>query len=264
MTRGGVAVALSVVLLGVPACGGALRPLPMPGAPAPEAAPAVRTALAPCASLTSVTAEVAVRGRIEGQRLRGRVLLGADAPDALYLEAPAPFGASFVQLWARDGLAQIYFPRLHRVVPRSTPAEALEALTGLPLDARLLRRLLLGCPPEDVDPSPVATSATARWLVVPGTPALYLRGGQGAMPWQLVAMVQQGPRGWRVDYEERAGGRPRVVRVSSEARRGDLTLTLSQVETNVPLPDAAFRAQWPADAEVVSIDAVPDVTGVGR
>lgn len=264
MTRGGVAVALLVMLLGVSACGAALRPLPMPGAPAPEAAPAVRTALAPCASLTSVTAEVAVRGRIDGHRLRGRVLLGADAPDALYLEAPAPFGAPFVQLWARNGAAQIYFPRLHRVVPQSTPAEALEALTGLPLDAQLLRRLLLGCPPESVDASTVATGATGRWLVVPGTPALYLRGGQGAAPWQLVAMMQEGPRGWRVDYDDRGSGRPSVVRVSSETRRGDLTLTLSQVETNVQLPDAAFRSQWPADAEVVSIDAVPDLTGVGR
>ena len=56
---------------------------------------------------------------------------------------------------------------------------------------------------------------------------------------------------WRAEYRDRQNGLPRSIRVTSvddDGRTGaafDLTLALSQVETNVPLGADVFRVEVP-------------------
>ena len=90
----------------------------------------------------------------------------------------------------------------------------------------------------------------------------YLHRNGPAERWQLVALVTReaaGRPGWRADFAQFAAGLPRRITVASA---GDvprsasfaLQLALSQVDTNVPLGDEAFRVRLPADAVRMSLD----------
>jgi hypothetical protein len=61
------------------------------------------------------------------------------------------------------------------------------------------------------------------------------------------------------DYPAFTGGRPSVLRLRESSTGGskpqvDLSLSLSQVELNAPLPATAFEVTVPADAAPISLE----------
>ena len=236
------------------ACGARLMKLPSgPGAPAPDAREALAEATAACRAVSTMTAEIAVTGSAGGHRVRGRLLAGVAPPASARLEAVAPFGQPFFIFVSRNNDATLLLPREDRILEHGRPAAVLDAVAGIPIDASDLRETLTGCAfAPDV--------AGARqlgdvWRIIPDGPGyVYLRRDSR---WQLVAMVRRDPEGrdWRVEYSDFSAGLPRTIRLTSlVGDRFDLTLRLSQVETNVPLDADVFRVQIPRTSQPITID----------
>jgi hypothetical protein len=205
----------------------------------------------------SLTAEIAVSGSVGGQRVRAHLVAGATA-SAARLEAVAPFGAPLFIFVAdgRDGT--LYFPRDARVVEHGAPAQLLEAVAGVPLEASDLLPSLTGCAPADRLSDPQAIGE--QWRTASGAAGekVYLRRERTTDRWRLVAVVHgtTGSAGsWRAEYDDFRDGLPRVVRfASADQRRFAIQLALSQVETNVALGPEAFRVDVPRDAERITVD----------
>jgi hypothetical protein len=239
-------------------CGAPLMKLPAgPGAPASDAVEALVQATAVCRGVRTLTAEVAASGKVSGQRFRVRLSAGVAAPASARLEAVAPFGPPIFILAATNDEATLLLPRDDRVLQRGRSAEVLDAVAGVPLSAADLHAVLTGC-------APAATGAEGRelgadWRLVNDTTAgaLYLHRQGPSQPWQLVSVVG---RAWRVDYRDPLNGLPRAIRVTSVAgdrdsdASFDVTLALSQVETNVALGADVFRVDVPRTAKPITLD----------
>jgi hypothetical protein len=118
-----------------------------------------------------------------------------------------------------------------------------------------LRLVLTGCTSEMLRPEGRALGDDWRVIAEGGGEALYLHRAGGGQPWQLVAALRPS---WRVDYRDHLNGLPRSIRLTStrEAASGsfDLTLALSQVETNVPLGADVFRVDVPPAAQPITLE----------
>jgi outer membrane lipoprotein-sorting protein len=237
-------------------CGASLIKLPTgPGVPAPNAADALSQASAACRGINSMTAEIGVSGSVGGSRLRGRLLAGLSEPSNARLEAPAPFGQPVFIFAAQGSEATLLLPRARRVLEHGRPDAVLEAVTGVPMTPAELRTTLTGCP-GDVATGEAMTVGNG-WIVFPGPRRVYLRQGRPADPWRVVATVQQDTGGteWRTDYGNFVGDLPRSIRLaSSDGRRFNLRLVLSQVETNVPIDAEAFRVQVPSGSDPITLE----------
>jgi len=228
-----------------------------PGAPAPDAADALKQATASCVGIRTLTAEVAASGKVSGQRVRVRLSVGVDAPASARLEAVAPFGPPIFILVATNDDATLLLPREDRVLQHGRPADVLDAVAGVPLSAADLHAVLTGCAPAMTQSEGRALGDDWRLMNGAAGDALYLHRSGAAQPWQLVSVVR---RAWRVDYREALNGLPRTMRITSVARDGgagssfDLTLALTQVETNVPLGADVFRVDIPRAARPITLD----------
>lgn len=239
-----------------------------PSTPAPDARNWFEKAAAPCLGARTLTAEIGVSGRVAGRKLRGRVLAGFERPGALRLEAPAPFGAPIFILASRANRAVLLLPRDHRVVRDAPLEDVLEALTGIRRTSDDLLALLAGCLVAD----PRADRSDARQFRT-GWASVGLEGGVEAFlrrngsRWQIVAgrrIARFGgsPAGeWTVVYDDLSGTFPGTVRLSQAVPRQDapgvaaeLTLRVSQLETNLPIDPAAFMLRVPDDAVTMSIE----------
>jgi hypothetical protein len=239
-------------------CGAPLMKLPAgPGAPAADAADALKQAIATCTGIRTLTAEVAASGKAGGQRFRVRLSVGVAAPASARLEAIAPFGPPIFILAASNDEATLLLPRDDRVLERGRSAEVLDAVTGVPLGAADLHQVLTGCAPAA--PGADGRELGADWRLINDSSggALYLHRAGATQPWQLVSVVR---RAWRVDYRDPLNGLPRAMRVTSvaggreAAAAFDVTLVLSQVETNVPLGADVFTIDVPRSAKPITLD----------
>jgi outer membrane lipoprotein-sorting protein len=239
-------------------CGAPRMTLPTgPGTPAPDAAQALAAASAACGNLTTMTAELAVTGRIGGRRVRTRLLAGLAPPASAYLDAPAPFGASAFVFVTNGEEGTLLLPRDRRVVASGRPAEILEAVTGVPLGPSDLRATLTGCAPEVSTEGAVALGDS--WRLIRGTREVYLHRDSSADAWRLAAVVYREPGrlAWRAEYRDFSGGLPRAIRLTSaDTTRFDLQFTLSQVETNVALDAATFRPKIPPGYTPITIEEI--------
>ena len=227
-----------------------------PGAPAADAADALAQATAACSGIRTLTAELAASGKVGGQRFRARLVAGVAAPASARLEAVAPFGPPIFILAADNDRATLLLPRDDRVLRQGSSAEVLDAVAGVPLSAADLRVVLTGCAPEIVGSEGRALGADWRLITADAGDALYLHRAGATEPWQLVAAMR---RRWRVEYRDHLNGLPRSLRILSADREAgagafDLTLVLSQVETNVPLGPEAFRIEVPRTAQTITLD----------
>jgi hypothetical protein len=138
--------------------------------------------------------------------------------------------------------------------------KVLEAVAGVPLDAAGLRTALTGCVvAPDADR---AKQFGADWRVVPDGPdELYLH--RDSAGWRVVTAVHHSPSAgsaraggdWRAEYRDFQNGLPRSIRfVSSDPKRFDLRLALSQVDLNATLADDVFRVQVPRDANPITLE----------
>lgn len=275
MTIGGNAwcrIAVALVLCAVSIACGAPRGLLLPtegGGPASDADAVYAAAFRRCADLRTLTAELGVSGRAGRQKIRARLLAGFAAPGAIRLEAVAPFGRPGFILAADAEKATLLLPRDGHVLTGAAPGAILEALSGIPLSPDDLRLVLAGCP----DPSAKVTGATrygTTWTVLDfgeGRRA-YFRSRNGQ--WPLTALVRPG---FVAEYPETAaaGVQPPVVRLRDDpcgaadppcaaaaTARFDVTLRVSQVEVNVPLPANAFSVDVPTDVTPISLDELRD------
>jgi hypothetical protein len=257
MTRASLALAVALLTT---CCAAPLMQLPTgAGTPAPDAREALDQALTTCRSIRTISAEVAVSGKVANRGLRGRLLAGLAAPSSAYIEAPAPFGAPMFIFGAEGNDATLLLPRDRRVLQHGRPADVLEAIAGVPLAPDGLREALTGCSTDgEVE---AAQQIGDRWRVVPGAEERYLFRDRPDDPWRLVAVKhrQTGSAEWRAEYDDFEGGMPRTIRlVSADLRRFNLKLSLSQVELNVPLEPGTFRIQVPPGTTPISLDELRD------
>jgi hypothetical protein len=248
--------AAAAVALAPLSCGRAVMKLPT-GAnlPAADGASVVMQATAACAAVSTLTAQIAVNGSVGGRRLRGTLLAGFGRPASARLEAVAPFGQPLFILAAENNSATLLLPRDNRVLPRAPSDAVLEAIAGVPVDAAGLRTTLTGC----AAPNAAATKRFGDdWRSAPAgdTDVYFQRDGRDGM-WQLVAAVHHdAARGdWRAEFRDFSDGLPRTIRlISTDSKRFDLRLALSQVETNVPLGSEAFTVMIPREATPITLD----------
>jgi len=254
------------VAIGAAACAPRLTKLPSgPGTPSLDFAQALVDALAACQRVQSLTAEIAVAGSVGGQRTRGHLVAGF-APTAGRIEAVAPFGAPLFIFAASGEDGTLFFPRDDRVVEHGRPAELLQAVAGVPLAANDLLRTMTGCAIPERLGSAQALGETWRTSAGDAGARIYLHRETSSAPWRLVAVFHSGQGlqwSWRADYYVFQNGLPTVIRfVSAERDRFNIQLTLSQIETNVPLGPETFRVDVPRDAERISIDQLRRSGGV--
>jgi hypothetical protein len=249
--RSGIPLALLVLAA---AC--APPPLALPsGDSTPLADPSlvVNEATQSCAGLRSLTAEIGLAGTVGRAKLRGRLQAGFAAPDALRVEAVAPFGAPMFVLAGRGGHATLWLPRDDRVLKDTDPAEILDALAGLHVSPADLRAWLGGCPTPGFLPGD-ARRYGADWVRVDGrsTGAIWLRHSDR---WRLVE-ERTGPLAVELTGYTGAGpGRVRIRHEGSDPTPAiDVRLTIGQLETNVALEDAAFAVDVPSSARPIAID----------
>ena len=237
-------------------CGAPLMKLPAgPGAPAGDAAAAFAQATAVCRGIRTLTAEVAASGKVGGRRFRARLSVGVAAPASARLEAVAPFGAPYFILAAANDEATLLLPRDERVLEHGRSADVLDAVAGVPLSAGDLRAVLTGCAPALPEPRE-GRELGADWRMIADTTgdALYLHRAGAGQPWQLAVVIR---RAWRVEFHDPLNGVPRTLRITSAigaASPFDLTLALSQVDTNVALGPEVFRVDVPRAAHPITLE----------
>ncbi len=254
-SRLGVLAAATLVAASVTGC--APKPLTLPGGasrPFGDTGRLVRESLGHCDTLKSLTAEVGLSGRAGRQRLRGRLLVGLAAPDAVRLEAVAPFGAPFFLLAGQDGTATLLFPREDHVLRDAPVEDILGALAGIEVPASDLRAWLGGCPAGagTVDEARAYNGGWAAADLAEGRTAWFR---QSENAWRLVAVST--PE-MTIELSEHAGVQPARVRLRRAASPNrsalDVRLALSQVETNVALPANAFVLDVPGDAVAITLE----------
>jgi hypothetical protein len=258
MTRGRhadffrLAIACSLASLVVAGC--AKRTLNLPtgaGAPLTDFATLHADVATACSGVRTLTAELGLSGRAGDQKLRGRALAGFQSPDAMRLEGLAPFGPPAFILVARGNEATLLLPRDDRVLRGAGGGQILGALTGVTLAPADLQAILTGC----VVPAPKAVSGAQygdkwRTIQLEADATLYLQRVRDT--WQLRAARRSG---WQVEYPVWQSGLPRTVRlISLQAPAVDLTAQISQLETNVDVPAAAFAIDIPPSAQSITLE----------
>jgi Outer membrane lipoprotein LolB len=224
-----------------------------PSTPLADPSAIVQEAFGHCARVHLLTLEIGLSGKVGTTRLRGRLQAGFRAPDAIRLEAVAPFGAPFFILAGSDDKATLLLPRDERVLTGAKPSAVIQALTGLDLSPADLRAWLVGCPAPTLDVKG-ARAFGEQWA------AIDMAGGR-------VAFVRRTDR-WRlagettgqlsIEFVDHAGVQPQRVRIRHDATGAtpavDARLALSQVETNVDLPEAAFTVNVPQNAVPITVE----------
>ena len=250
-------VRLACVLLATlvaSACAGRRVPLPAdPGSPLVDLVGAYARVADICQGTRTMTAELALSGRVGQQRIRGRVLAGFAQPDAMRLEGLAPFGAPAFILVSRGGNATLVLPREEAVLRSARPEQVLEALTGVALAPQDLFTVLSGCVTA-ADPPVSGTQHAGGWATITlrGGTVLFLKRVRNA--WELRA-ARRGTL--LIEYPQWQGQFPGVVSLrsgSQSALRIDLTAAVSQVQANIDLGAEAFTVAVPPTARALSMD----------
>ncbi len=215
---------------------------------------AYQASVASCGDLRSLTADIALSGRVDGRRVRGTLQVGLTRDGGVRIEAVAPFGAPIFTIAGRADTGTLWLPRSREVV-RAAPAEILEALTGVALPASGLFEIVTACPAAD------DAVVKAERFAKPELARVSLR--SGAEVWWRPGVTPLRPLGGRragavVEYRIFAGDRPQSLRLGATpgttgASRADLSLTLKQVESNVALGDEAFTLTVPDGAKGLTL-----------
>lgn len=242
---------------------GIVLPRAEAGEPSAEAVEDASRARAACRAVTTLSAELAVSGRVAGDRVRGKLLVGVAEGGRLRLEALAPFGQPVFVLVATGQRGTMILPRERKVVADVPAADLLAAMTGMQVDGADLAALLSGC----VVPGGEASGGRRLqegWSAVTlgdHRATAFLKGVAGAAPRIVGAELRpaQGAASITVGYEAFApDGLPRRVQLLHSGRAGplSLSLSLSQVEVGAVLEDAVFRVTVPPEFSPVTLDDV--------
>ncbi len=217
------------------------------GPPFPAFASAYDQATAGCRGVKTMTASMALSGKAGRTKLRGRIDAGFAAPAKVRLEGRAPFGRPVFVLTSDGGSATLVLPRDDRVLANAPPEQVVEALAGIALSPDTLRTIVSGCGVSTDAPSAGQSYSGARAAVTVDGGTAYLR--RVGTTWQLAGAARDS---LTVFYDDFAGGRPSTVRLRTPGT--DLTLRLSQVETNTTLDPRTFVADVPDGASPLTLD----------
>lgn len=251
-----LADAAIVVALAAAAAGCAVKRFEPPvdaGVAVADYAGAWSAVAAPCLGVRTLTAELALSGKVGDTRMRGRVQAGFQAPGRIRLEGVAPFGQPVFILVGDATRATLLLPRDERVVRASAAAEILEALAGVRLAPDALRAVLAGCV-MTAPPASATDHGDIRRFVFPDG-VVYARKRGSAM--RIVAATLPP---FLVDYPDAflpGQDLPRRVRIWRNAPGGDavdLSISVAQIETNTSLPDAAFTIDVPPGTMPMTIE----------
>jgi hypothetical protein len=217
-----------------------------------------------CRDARSLSAELAISGRVGGEKLRGRVLAGIAAPGRLRLEAVAPFGPPVFILAASGTSATLLLPRENRVLTGEPASAILGALVGLELGPEDLLAILSGCVVASPDAS-AGRRYPGGWARVDlaGGATAYL--GQDGQRWRIRAGIRPG---LAIEYEPDGGRGPSRVRLqvaaSDRTPASDVRLGLSQVEMNPQLGPEVFALKVPRDATAITLADVRSAGPIGE
>lgn len=209
---------------------------------------ALEEAEAGCRGVRSMSAELAISGRVNGEKVRGRVLAGLAGGDRVRLEGVAPFGPPAFILAADGSATTLLLPRDNRVLTGESSASVLEALVGVNLGPADLLAILAGCLSPDLRATGGRSfpSGWARLDLAGGGSAFLERDARGR--WRIRAGVRPA---MRVEYDTADGPMPTAVRLQVETAgtpASALRVGLSQVEVNVTLGPEVFVVKVPGDA----------------
>ena len=230
--------------------------------PFPEYQQAWTEATRECARVQTLTASLAMSGKVAKTTLRGRIDAGFAAPSSLRLEAVAPFGRPVFVLVATGDAGTLLLERDNRVLRGARPADIVEALAGVPLGAADLRAVVTGCGLW------AAASPHEGRRYADGWAAIDLDDG--------TAFLRQANARWRiaaassphmtVRYDLDRDGRPSTIRIFTDASTtaADLTLRVSQVDINVTLTPRTFTIDVPRDAAPITLDELRRAGPLGR
>ena len=204
----------------------------------------------PCLGVKTLTAELSLSGRAAGTRIRGRVQAGF-ARGSMRLEGVAPFGQPVFILASGPSQATLLLPRDERVVAAPDAQEILDALVGVRLRSDALMAVVAGCVMTTAPAGATAHGDITRFAFENG--AVYVR-TRGPQP-RIVAAES---RPFFIEYLDTATASawPGRVRISRELPNGqgvDLTIVISQVETNMTLPPDAFTVDVPVGTMPMSL-----------
>lgn len=251
------ALLLLLLTFGMAACGPKRITLPSdPGTPLADYTTLFNDVTAACRGIRSLTTEVALSGRANGDRLGGTLLAGFRKPESMLLEFRARlFGTPVFILAANRSGATLLMQRDNQVVREPKAEDILGALTGISLSPADLLAMLTGC----VVPEPQATAGRTHqggWASIDlgNRATVYLQ--RAGNRWWLRA-ARRGD--WQVEYVEwpDAAALPTKVQLrTAQPVMVDLRATLAQTESNVDLPDSTFTIAVPANAETISLDDI--------
>jgi hypothetical protein len=221
-----------------------------PGEPFPDASAAWAEATRACRGASTYAASVRVHGRVARESLSATIITTVTRADQVALSVPVMFGAPAFVLGGRADNATLWLPRDKRVLTARAD-EIVEALTGLKLGPRGLLAMLSGCVGE-AD----AVTASARYgamgAITTAGGRMFLEQRDGR--WRVM-------RGWTgnllVEYLQIDGDWPRALRITTDTGHTPavaLTMTMDQIDVNVP-PDAkAFIVDASADSTPMTLD----------
>jgi hypothetical protein len=223
-----------------------------PGTPFPDFAKTYTEATASCSAIKTITASMGLSGKAGTTKLRGRIDAGFAATGRLRLEGIPPFGRPVFVLVADGPRATLVLTRDDRVL-RDAPADRIvEALAGVALDADALRTIVAGCGFASAAPSEGREYSNGWVAVSSGDATTYLR--RDGDTWQIAASTR-GPI--VATYADHANGRPSTIRLRAESGgrlTADLTLRLSDVDTNITLDPKTFEVELPQHPVPMTLD----------
>jgi hypothetical protein len=191
-------------------------------------------------------------GKAGTTKLRGRIDAGFAAAGRLRLEGIPPFGRPVFVLVADGPRATLVLTRDDRVLHDAPADRIVEALAGVALDADALRTIVAGCGFASALPSEGRAYSNGWVAVSSGDATTYLR--RGGDTWQIAAST----RGSIVaTYADHANGRPSTIRLRAESGgrlTADLTLRLSDVDTNITLDPKTFEVELPQHPVPMTLD----------
>ena len=220
------------------------------GVPVEGFAAAWTKVAAPCLGVKTMTAELALSGRAAGTRIRGRVQAGF-APGSMRLEGVAPFGQPVFILASSASKATLLLPRDERVVSVADAAEILDALVGVRLRSDALLAVVAGCVMTEAPTGATAHGDITRFEFPSGAVYTRTRGPQ-------TTIVAAESRPFFVEYLDTVAagpwpGRVRISRALPDGQGVELTIAISQIETNMTLPREAFTIDVPAGTMPMSL-----------
>ena len=235
------------------------------GTPFPAFPAAYSEAIRDCRSVKTVSASLSLSGRAGSTKLSARIDAGLAEAGRLRLEGypKVSFGGKpFFVLVSRGETATLVLNRDARVLRDAAASAIIEALTGIALDPDQLRAVVSGCGLGVADPGEGRSYENGWAASDAGGTTIFIR--QLEDRWR-VAATRQGPL--TIEYSAFSDGRPAAVRLHTSAGPGvapaDLTVRISQLETNPSLDAAVFNVDVPRDATPITLEELRQAGPLG-